>query len=45
MRKNGSFRAAWSYAGDDNASATEEQRNLVSLRINQALVGLGSGAG
>lgn len=41
--KNGSFMAAWSYIGDDNASATEEQRNLVSLRINQALVGLGSG--
>ena len=41
--KNGSFMAAWSYAGDDNASATEEQRNLVSLRINQALVGLGNG--
>lgn len=41
--KNGSFIAAWSYSGEDNASATEEQRNLVSSRINQALVGLGSG--
>ena len=41
--KNGSFMASWIYAGSDNASATEEQRNLVSLRINQALRGLGSG--
>ena len=41
--KNGSLMAAWSYVGDDNASATDDQRNLVSLRINQALVGLGNG--
>lgn len=41
--KNGSLMAAWSYVGDDNASATEEQRNLVSLRINQALSKLGNG--
>jgi type IV secretion system protein VirB4 len=41
--KNGSFMAAWRYRGDDNASATDEQRNLVSYRINQALAGLGNG--
>lgn len=41
--KNGSFMAAWIYKGDDNASSTDEQREMVSFRINQALVGLGSG--
>lgn len=41
--KNGSFMAAWIYRGDDNASSTDEQRNMVSYRINQALAGLGSG--
>lgn len=41
--KNGSFMAAWLYTGEDNASRTDEQRERVSLRINQALAGLGSG--
>lgn len=41
--KNGSFMAAWMYKGDDNASSTDEQREMVSFRINQALAGLGSG--
>ena len=41
--KNGAFMAAWRYRGEDNASATDEQRNLVSYRINQALSGLGNG--
>jgi len=41
--KNGSFIAAWLYQGDDNASSTEEQREMVSFRINQALTGLGNG--
>ena len=41
--KNGSFMAGWIYQGDDNASSTEEQREAVSQRINQALSGLGSG--
>ena len=41
--KNGSFVAAWLYRGEDNASATKEQREMVSLRINQALSGLGAG--
>lgn len=41
--KNGSFMAAWLYKGDDNASSTDEQREMVSYRINQGLVGLGNG--
>jgi len=41
--KNGSFMAAWLYQGDDNASSIDQQRELVSLRINQALSGLGNG--
>jgi hypothetical protein len=36
--KNGSFIAAWMYQGDDNASSTDEQRDMVSFRINQALL-------
>ena len=41
--KNGAFMAAWLYKGDDDASSTEEQREMVSFRINQALAGLGNG--
>ncbi len=41
--KNGSFMAAWLYKGDDNASSTDAQREMVSFRINQALSGLGNG--
>ncbi|MEP6606484.1 MAG: conjugal transfer protein TrbE, partial [Nitrosospira sp.] len=41
--KNGAFMAAWRYRGEDNASASDEQRNQVSFRINQALAGLGNG--
>ena len=41
--KNGSLMASWLYKGDDNASSTDEQREIVSYRINQALAGLGSG--
>lgn len=41
--KNGSFMAAWLYKGDDNASSTDSQREMVSFRINKALSGLGSG--
>jgi len=41
--KNGAFMAAWLYKGDDNASSTDEQREMVSFRINQALAGLGNG--
>ncbi|HNH17920.1 VirB4 family type IV secretion/conjugal transfer ATPase, partial [Zoogloea sp.] len=41
--KNGAFMAAWLYKGADNASSTDEQREAVSFRINQALSGLGNG--
>jgi len=41
--KNGSFLAAWLYKGEDDASSTDEQREMVSFRINQALARLGSG--
>lgn len=41
--KNGSFMAAYLYAGNDNASSTDEDRENVSLRINQALAALGNG--
>ena len=41
--KNGAFMAAWLYQGDDNASSTDEQREIVSFRINQVLCGLGNG--
>ncbi len=41
--KNGSFVAGWIYQGDDNASSTDEQREAVSFRINQAFSGLGNG--
>jgi len=41
--KNGAFLAAWVYQGDDQASSTDEGREAVSFRINQALATLGSG--
>ncbi len=41
--KNGAFMAAWLYKGDDNASSTDNQRDTVSYRINQALANLGNG--
>lgn len=41
--KNGAFMAAWLYQGNDNASSTDEQRESVSMRINQALANLGNG--
>jgi type IV secretion system protein VirB4 len=41
--KNGSFMAAWVYQGDDVASSTDEQRELVSMRLNQAMARLGNG--
>ena len=41
--KNGSFLASWLYQGDDNASSTDEQREMVSFRINQGLARLGNG--
>jgi len=41
--KNGSLLAAWLFRGDDNASSTDEHRNQVSARINQALANMGNG--
>ena len=41
--KNGAFMAAWAYEAGDNASATTDERNQLSARINQALVKLGNG--
>ncbi len=41
--KNGAFLAAWVYQGDDHDSSTDEGREAVSFRLNQALAGLGSG--
>ncbi|HAT1986389.1 conjugal transfer protein TrbE [Legionella pneumophila] len=41
--KNGSFMAAWLYHGEDNANTTDEGREMVSFRINQALSAMGSG--
>lgn len=41
--KNGSLMASWLYQGEDNASSEDEQREIVSSRINQALSSLGNG--
>jgi type IV secretion/conjugal transfer VirB4 family ATPase len=41
--KNGALMAAWLYKGEDNASSTDEQREAVSFRINQAFATMGSG--
>lgn len=41
--KNGSFMASWLYHGEDNASSTDAQRELISFRINQAFSKMGSG--
>jgi type IV secretion system protein TrbE len=41
--KDGSFMAAWLYTGDDKDSSTEQDRESISARINQALAVLGNG--
>ncbi|HAT1130443.1 TPA: conjugal transfer protein TrbE [Legionella pneumophila] len=41
--KNGSFMAAWIYQGEDIANSTDEAREMISFRINQALSSMGSG--
>jgi hypothetical protein len=41
--KNGALIAGWEYTGDDNASTTDTQRDVVSVRLNQALARLGNG--
>ncbi|HAU2307388.1 TPA: conjugal transfer protein TrbE [Legionella pneumophila] len=41
--KNGSFMAAWRYQGEDIANTTDEAREILSFRINQALSAMGNG--
>ncbi len=41
--KSGALMAAWIYAGEDNASRTDAERERVSTVINTALSGLGDG--
>jgi type IV secretion system protein VirB4 len=41
--KNGALIAGWEYVGDDHASVSDVERNMVSVRLNQALSRLGSG--
>lgn len=41
--KNGSLMMAWRYKGADNASSTDAQREIASMRMNQALCRLGAG--
>jgi type IV secretory pathway VirB4 component len=41
--KNGSLIAGFEYVGNDNASLTDAEKDAVSVRLNQALVRLGSG--
>ena len=41
--KNGSFMAAWLYRGEDTASSSNQQREMLSSRLNQALSTLGNG--
>lgn len=41
--KNGSFMTAWLYSGEDIANTTDEAREMLSFRINQALSAMGNG--
>ncbi|HCJ4394768.1 TPA: conjugal transfer protein TrbE [Legionella pneumophila] len=41
--KNGSFMAAWMYQGEDIANTTDEAREMMAFRINQALSAMGNG--
>jgi type IV secretion system protein VirB4 len=41
--KSGALMASFLYKGEDNASSTDDQRNFVSVQINQALADLGNG--
>lgn len=43
VNKNGSFTACFLYRGNDDASSTELEREVVSYRISQALARLGAG--
>jgi type IV secretion system protein TrbE len=41
--KNGAFMAAWLYQAEDITNTTDEAREMVSFRINQALSAMGNG--
>ncbi len=41
--KNGAMLAAWIYKGPDNASSSDEERNIMAKRINDAQASLGNG--
>lgn len=41
--KNGSFMAAWLYQGEDIANTTDEAREMMAFRINQAMSSMGNG--
>lgn len=43
LMKDGSFLAGWRYRGPDTSAATDEELNLLSRRINDALLPLGDG--
>lgn len=43
LGKDGSLLAGWYYRGNDNASSTDDERNALSARVNQALARLGDG--
>lgn len=43
LNKDGSLMAGWYYRGNDNASSTDDERNSLSARVNQALARLGDG--
>ncbi len=41
--KNGSLMSAWMYQGEDIANTTDEAREMMAFRINQALSAMGNG--
>ncbi|HFS5637786.1 TPA: conjugal transfer protein TrbE [Legionella pneumophila] len=41
--KNGSFMAGWLYQGEDIANTTDEAREMMAFRINQAMSSMGNG--
>ncbi|HBD9221510.1 TPA: conjugal transfer protein TrbE [Legionella pneumophila] len=41
--KNGSFMAAWLYQGEDITNTTDEAREMMAFRINQAMSSMGNG--
>lgn len=43
VNKDGSLMASWLYTAQDNASATDDERNLLAAQINKALARLGNG--